>query len=410
MHVGHFTEQPWQDPDLMKRAETVGTTDLGISNRAYVPEIGATLYNRYLDEKLFAEEVGFEGLMLNEHHSAPFCMQSVTNVGAAILARQTKKAKIVILGNILPIWDDPLWLVEQLAMIDMISNGRVVSGFVRGTGRESMSHNAPANYNRERFDEAHDFIVKAWTTPGPFRWEGKHYHYRYVNPWAVPVQKPHPPIWIPAVASRETVVWTARHRYPYIMLATTLDITRQMFDLYERTAGELGYTAGPQNLGYLFRVHLEATEEKADEVGRRYTRGVNNPFNTTGNQGGQRPWITAPPGHSSRDNARRRFELFRVMGGGGAPYEDQVKNYAIISGTPKSVMPRIRHVLETLRPGQIFFWDGDGGMTHDDQMRSLVLMSEVIKATREIGKELGLVSAFEVDPATAKPFPAVGAK
>ena len=93
-------------------------------------------YNRYLDEKLYAEEMGFDGLMLNEHHSTPFCMQGVTNIEASILARQTTRAKIVILGNILPIWDDPLWLAEQLAMIDMISHGRLVSGFVRGGGRE----------------------------------------------------------------------------------------------------------------------------------------------------------------------------------------------------------------------------------------------------------------------------------
>ena len=131
--------------------------------------------------------------MLNEHHSTPFCMQGVTNVGASILARQTSKAKIIILGNVLPIWDDPLWLAEQLAMIDMISGGRLVSGFVRGGGRESFAHNSPPHYNRERFEEAHDFIIKAWTTPGPWRWEGKHYQYRYVNPWMMPIQKPPPP-------------------------------------------------------------------------------------------------------------------------------------------------------------------------------------------------------------------------
>ena len=142
MFIGHFTEQPWQDD----KTGLMGTqtTDLSISNEVYDPEVGAQLYNRYLDEKLYAEEMGFDGLMLNEHHSTPFCMQGVTNVGASILARQTTKAKIVILGNILPIWDDPLWLAEQLAMIDMISHGRLVSGFVRGGGREERVPQLPA--------------------------------------------------------------------------------------------------------------------------------------------------------------------------------------------------------------------------------------------------------------------------
>jgi hypothetical protein len=59
--------------------------------------------------------------------------------------------------------------------------------------------------------------------------------------------------------------------------------------------------------------------------------------------------------------------------------------------------------LEYLRPGSIFFWDGDGAMTHEDQMRSLRLMGEeIIPAVREMGDELELFGPFEVDPATGK--------
>ena len=88
-----------------------------------------------------------------------------------------------------------------------------------------------------------------------------------------------------------------------------------------------------------------------------------------------------------------------------ASYEEQLENYTIITGTPKTVIPKIRHVLETLRPGSIFFWDGDGAMSHEDSMRSLRLMGEeVIPAVREIGKSLDLKSAFEVDTQTNKPI------
>ena len=61
-------------------------------------------------------------------------------------------------------------------------------------------------------------------------------------------------------------------------------------------------------------------------------------------------------------------------------------------------------MLETLRPGQIFFWDGDGSMSHEDSMRSLRLMGEeVLPAVKEMGEELGLSDAFQVDPATDLP-------
>ena len=146
----------------------------------------------------------------------------------------------------------------------MISRGRLVSGWVRGTGRESVAHNAQPPYNWERFQEAHDFIVKAWTTPGPFRWEGEHYQYRYVNPWSRPYQEPHPPIWIPGVMSPEH----GRRGRPSTATRTSCSRPswsrrRQSFDYYDAVRQEHGYEAGTQHLGYLFKVHVDETEELA---------------------------------------------------------------------------------------------------------------------------------------------------
>ena len=407
MFIGYFTERPYQDPDSGYFGSTgKPIMDLTVSNEIYDAEIGAQLYNRYLDEKVYAEEMGFDGLVLNEHHGTPFCMGGAMNVEASILARVTDKAKIVLLGNIIPIWDDPLWLVEQLSMIDMISHGRLVSGWVRGTGRESVAHNSPPHYNWERFQEAHDFIVKAWTTPGPFRWEGKHYQYRHVNPWVKPYQKPHPPIWLPGVVSKDSLMWAAKKRIPYIMLSTQLEPTRDAYQLYHDTAAEAGYESGPQNLGYLWKVHVDETEELADQAGRKFVQGPSNPF-LAGNEGTLNPALLNLPGLNSRTR-RLSTQLVATRARGGAyglAYEQQIEDYTIISGTPKTVVPKIRHVLEYLRPGSIFLWDGDGAMTHDDAMRSLRLMGqEVIPAVREIAKELDLPGPFEVDPATGKAF------
>ena len=410
MFIGYFTERPYQDPQSGFFGATGSPIkDLTVSNGTYDPQLGAHLYNRYLDEKVYAEEMGFDGLMLNEHHSTPFCMGGAMNVEASILARITKRAKIVLLGNILPIWDDPLWLVEQLSMIDMISHGRLVSGWVRGTGRESVAHNSPPPYNWERFQEAHEFIVKAWTTPGPFRWEGKHYQFRHVNPWVRPYQQPHPQIWLPGVISRDSLMWAAEKRIPYIMLSTQLEPTRAAFDLYHETAAEHGYKSGPQNLGYLWKVHVDETEELAEQTARKYIQGPSNPF-LAGNEGTNNPALTSLPGLTNRHRVlSTQVAATRNRGGGAlsAPYEKQIEDYTIITGTPKTVIPKIRHVLEYLRPGSVFFWDGDGAMTHDDAMRSLRLMGEeVLPAVREIAKELELPSSFDVNPATGQPFDA----
>jgi len=408
MFIGHFTERPYQDPKSGYFGATgLSIKDLDLSNDIYDPMIGSELYNRYLDEKVYAEEMGFDGLMLNEHHSTPFCMGGAMNVEASILARITNKAKIVLMGNILPIWDDPLWLVEQLSMIDMISKGRLVSGWVRGTGRESVSHNAPPAYNWERFQEAHDFIVKAWTTPGPFRWEGKHYQYRYVNPFMRPYQKPHPQIMLPGVVSKDSVMWAARQRIPYVMLATQLEPTLNSFQVYKDTAEEEGYEAGPQNFGYLWKVHVDETEELAEETARKFVQGPSNPF-LAGNEGTANPALMSLPGLTPRKRVLPTQAVATANRGGqlSRSFEEQVEDYTIIYGTPDTVIPKIRHVLEYLRPGSVFFWDGDGAMTHDDQMRSLRLMgSDVIPAVREIADELELSSPFDVSPKTGEQLP-----
>ncbi|MBG93504.1 MAG: LLM class flavin-dependent oxidoreductase [Chloroflexi bacterium] len=434
MLIGRFTERPYQDPSSGYFGATGRSIqDLSISNGEYDPQLGSELYNRYLDEQVAAEEAGFDAIMLNEHHSTPFCMGGTVNTEAAILARITDKVKIVINGNVLPIWDDPLWLAEELATIDMISKGRLVTGWVRGTGRESVAHNAPPPFNWERFQEAHDFIIKAWTTPGPFRWEGEHYDFRYVNPWMRPYQNPHPQIMIPGVVSKNTVKWSAEHRYPYLMLATRLEPTKASFDYYREVAHQSGYEAGPQHLGYLFKVHVDETEELAYETGKKFLDGPGNIF-LEGSRGTASPVLQNLPGLTDRKNLLPTGEVGFVAASRGrnaadvardnnankpdprnvrgaqtqatlADYDTQLENYTIISGTPKTVLPKIRHVLETLRPGTIFFWDGDGAMTHDDSMRSLRLMgSDVIPAVKEMAKELDLPGSFEIDTKTNEPY------
>ncbi len=120
MKVYYFSEFPYHEyPD--EEGDKYPSLRLTFPNTYFDPVKAHDLFKRYFDECQYADELGYHGIMVNEHHSAPFCMNSVANVTASILARITTKAKIVILGNILPIHDDPLWLAEQLAMIDVIS-------------------------------------------------------------------------------------------------------------------------------------------------------------------------------------------------------------------------------------------------------------------------------------------------
>ena len=171
MQIGYFTERPyrWLPEELILKNRAF----FAISNEHFDREKAADDYNYYLDEYCYAEDLGFDALALNEHHGNPICMGSVMNVEASILARITSRAKIVLVGNPLPVLKHPLRMAEELAEIDLISRGRLVTGWVRGAGSEQFFNNANPAYNRELFNEAHDFIVQAWTKPGAVALRGQ---------------------------------------------------------------------------------------------------------------------------------------------------------------------------------------------------------------------------------------------
>ncbi len=324
--------------------------------------------------------------------------------------------KIVLLGNPLPVVGNPLRLAEELAMIDMISKGRLVTGWVRGAGSEQFATNANPGFNREYFNEAHDLVVRAWTEPGPWRYEGKHFHYRFVDPWALPLQKPHPPIWIPGLLSPETVIWCAQHRYPYVALATFLEPTVELWNIYRDAAAKEGYQVGPENFGYLQKVYVAETDEKAREIAK---------YDMFGGAGigyslfGQPQWMF-PPGYNSKEATRRIAKQFsdpanadQAFGGAfSAPttndniaasqvevragvwqqkgpaidtaalrkqifdaFPKVEKSLQVICGTPKTVLPKIRKVLEVLRPGVFGFWQNDGPISAKDRTTSMRLIA-----------------------------------
>jgi alkanesulfonate monooxygenase SsuD/methylene tetrahydromethanopterin reductase-like flavin-dependent oxidoreductase (luciferase family) len=394
MHLMYFTEQP-MSAYSEQAGRDFGATALMFSNKHFDAEAGSRLYNQYLEEYIFAEECGVDGIMLNEHHNAPFCMQAKTNIFASILAAVTKRVKIVILGNPLPLSDNPVRLAEELAMIDMISKGRLVSGFVRGGGQEQLATGVNPAFNRERFIEAHDLITRAWTQPGPFRFEGTHYQHRVVNPWTVPLQKPYPRVWIPGVLSKETIIWTAQQRYPYICLNTSVEATKAIWKTYDEAAEQVGYTPGPENRGYLIRVHCQMDEEKALENGKQFM-WMQGEFT-----GLAHPVWSSPSGYFS-PTQRRNFVEFasgRAISPRGAPtYRDQLDSMLIIAGTPKQCIEKLRFIMRETRPGIMALWGNDGFISPQDSKECIRLLGqEVMPALRETAKELGLNDPWEAN-------------
>ena len=184
MEVYWFSEQPYGhvvEEDLAPYE----SGRLHFPNTNFDPENAHALYNYYYYEQYaWADEVGFDGIMSNEHHSAYWCMKPSVHIDAAVISKVTKRAKIVMLGNGIAV-NHPVKMAEEIAMLDCISGGRIISGFVRGTAVEILHAGVSPTENRDHVEEAHDLIVKCWTTPGPFRWEGRYFPHRMVNHWVV---------------------------------------------------------------------------------------------------------------------------------------------------------------------------------------------------------------------------------
>ena len=413
MQIAHFTERPMryvpEQPVLQNRAF------FGVSNKYFDAEKSAHDYNFYLDEACYCEEVGFDAVAINEHHGNPFCSGNVLTTEAAILARITSKVKIVLIGTPLPVIKHPLRAAEELATIDIISRGRLVSGWVRGAGSEQFFNNANPAYNREMFNEAHEFIMQAWTREGPWRYEGKHFHYRHVNPWVKPYQKPVPQQWIPGVLSPETILWCAEKRYPYLGLGTALGPTCDMWDMYADKAAELGYQAGPENFGYLLPVFCADTDEQAQELGKGFIFGG-------GQNAFSRPEHTLPPGY----NSKAAIRMLAAQPGGSwlgvskakmmaaqedswdasayddlrqkliKGYEKVQQNLQVVVGSPETCIKKITDILSVIRPGVFTVFAVQGNVSDKDRLRSVELLGkEVLPAVRAFGKQEELFGPFD---------------
>ena len=202
----HFMAYPYLPPDFDERYDTGWVT---VPKQPVGPRADRrALPGVYRPARSRRPELGFDGLVLNEHHQNIYGLMPSPNIIAAALTQRTERAKLVVLGNLLPLHLNPLRVAEEYAMIDSISGGRLIAGFAVGGGPEAYNYNIPSPQSRQRFWESIDLILRAWTEDGPFEHEGPSYPLRYVNIWPKPRQVPHPKVWIPAAsAPRRWTMW-----------------------------------------------------------------------------------------------------------------------------------------------------------------------------------------------------------
>ena len=341
MKIFHFHLMPYAHMDLDAIREA-GSAWVTLSNKHYDPIKGAELYNEYLDQMEFADQLGFDGLVVNEHHQTAYGLMPTPGVMAGALARRMKNGKLAVLGRALPLLNNPLTVAEEYAMLDNITRGNFIAGFVRGIGAEYHSFGANPAESQERFAEAHDLIIRAWTEPGPFAYEGKYYKFKYVNPWPRPYQQPHPPIFIPSSGSLSTIRWAAQKRYTYCQTLAPFDAVARTFDLYREEANKAGYEASPDQLAWSNAIFVRETDEKAMRDVRPHLEAYMNEFLT------RNPAMMSPPGYSSVESIKR-VRAIKAVRGGRQSAEEIIEKGMVIVGSPNTVREKLAAMQDRAR-------------------------------------------------------------
>ena len=245
-----------------------------IHSSLFDPKRAHLMYNDFMDELEYAAEVGFDAICVNEHHSNGYGLMPSPNLIAASLARRTTDTAICVMGNSLALYNPPMRVAEEFAMIDCISGGRLIAGFPVGTPMDTCyAYGTNPSQLRERYHEAHDLVIRAWTEKDTFAFNGRFNQQRYVNIWPRPVQTPHPPIWVPGGGSVETWRWCAEMNYVYCYLSYYgYKAGRATMDGFWAEMDRLGKDRNPYQAGFLQFVGVAESRQQAfdlySEVGR----------------------------------------------------------------------------------------------------------------------------------------------
>ena len=331
-----FHLMPYADLDLAY-TEKYDSAWVTLPNSYYDPVKGHRLYNRYLDELEYADELGFDGVGVNEHHQNAYGLMPIPGVMAGALARRTRRVKIAVLGRALPLLNNPLTVAEEFAMIDTISGGRLVAGFVRGIGAEYHAWGANPAESHDRFHEAHDLIVRAWTETGPFAFEGKYYHFTYVNTWPRTYQQPHPPIWIPSQGSRETIEWASHpaRKYTYLQTFSPVSALARYMAMYKEAAERHGYTAGEEQLGWSVPVYVADTDARAHREAQPHIENFFNKFLR------MPPEMLLPPGYLSLQSLKGIMKAKGTITGGRQTIDGLMEKGMFICGSAETVRQQL---------------------------------------------------------------------
>ena len=228
------------------------------------PETSQQSYQTGMAECELAEELGFDWISLSEHHYSGTRVTPNPALMAAAVAERCKRARIALLGQLLPL-HNPIRAAEEIGMLDNLTGGRVVMAFMRGTVTEDQVYGVDPAEGRDRLAEGMDLVLKALTEPQPFSWEGRYYQFRTVSVWPRPVQQPMPPA-LAATRSPETVRFAATRRMGLAVSYDRVDHVAEVTRQYREWCNEAGWDPSPDQVLYRGSICIGETDREAEKL------------------------------------------------------------------------------------------------------------------------------------------------
>lgn len=351
-----------------------------VPSNFFDPIKGAANYAEHLDEMTYCEELGLDGVVFNEHHYSSYGTMPSPNLIAAALSQRTKTIKIGVLGNILPLRDHPVRVAEEYAMIDCLSKGRLIAGFVRGIPAEYVWYGVNPEESRGRFQEAYDLIMTAWTN-SVWSFDGEFYKLKDCAIWPRPVQQPHPPIWI-AARSAESIEWCVKRHLPCAQVYQTTDQIEDTFNYYRTKAKEDGWESQPDDFILCRHIYIDDSNKKAQEIAEPamryffsvYNRGFNDAINQAAAD--QQKLLAKLTSERSfnyfREGNRSRID-FSTLG-----WDDLVKSGYMIAGDPDRVARQIQDQMKQIGADHFMGMFHIGNLAHEKVISSLDLFKKEI--------------------------------
>jgi alkanesulfonate monooxygenase SsuD/methylene tetrahydromethanopterin reductase-like flavin-dependent oxidoreductase (luciferase family) len=371
-----FNLMPWPYlPDDFREKNRSVWVD--IDQKLFDPVKSHEVYNTYMDLLEYADTLGFDGVGVNEHHQNGYGIMPSPNIIAAGLARRTKDAAIVVLGNSIALYNPPVRVAEEFAMLDCISGGRLVAGFPVGTSMDTnYCYGQIPSLTREKYQEAHDLIIKAWTTREPFAFNGRYNKLRHVNIWPRPIQQPHPPVHIPGGGSVETYDFCIDNTYSYSYLSFSGYLRAQaLMSGYWKRVEERGVDKSPYRAGFAQTILVADTDEEAE---RLYSEHVSYFYNRCLHV---YPGFADAPGYRTIKTIQTgALSQYAPPRGGYTEltWKDLTEQGHVIAGSPETVRQRMEELIKGLNVGNIFCLMHVGNMPADKCMYSTKLFAEKV--------------------------------